>query len=376
MNRLTAVILSVFITSLADAQNASAIGDSLYAIGNYSQAIKSYEKTENSEEKIARTYDALGNTTKALEYYEKALLKENESILTQYKYGKLLLNAGRYEQADSLFQLLTKASPKNPEFAYQLGLVKEKQNDSTAYPTFLYAHLMDKNHQNALYKLAKYAAEARDFKKAKKLIEDGLEADPNSTRFLQLKAVVAYVEKEYHSAADTYEKLLERNQGNVQLHENLAASYSQTYRFEAAIEQYTILINEYNDKIAGWHFNIAKCFESLRYLDKAQRHFEIAILLQDIPLDDYYVALAAVFKKQKDYKKQLEALQKAVQENPENGTALYYLATAADNYFEDEASAIPYYEAYLEKFSDSVRYSALSRQRIKDIKTDIHFNKN
>ena len=102
------------------------------------------------------------------------------------------------------------------------------------------------------------------------------------------------------------------NQSNIQLHENLAESYTKTNRFEEAIEQYTILINEYDDKNPSWHFSIAKNFEALRYLDKAQHHFEIAILLQDIPLDESYVALASVFKKQKEYKKQLETLQKAV----------------------------------------------------------------
>ena len=190
MNRVLLLIL--LSTTIADAQNASAlrVGDSLYALGDYSKAITYYEEA-NEAEKIAIAYDAMGNGTKALQFYEKALSAKETNLLTQYNYGKLLLKASRYQKADSIFQLLTRASPKNPEFVYQLGLAKENQNDSTAHPIFLYAHLLDKNHQNALYKLAKYAAEGRDFSKAKKLIASGLEADPNSTRFLQLKAVVA-----------------------------------------------------------------------------------------------------------------------------------------------------------------------------------------
>jgi len=378
MNKVSVLIVLLLTVTLADAQNPSAlrVGDSLYALGEYSNAINSYKNAGNAAEKIARSYNAIGNNMKALAYYKKALSTQETNLLTQYNYGKLLLKASRYEKADSLFQLLTKASPKNPEFVYQLGLVKEKQNDSTAFAIFLYAHVLDEKHQNALYKFAKYAAESRDFNKAEKLIEDGLLADPNSTRFLQLKAVVAYVQKNYHLAAKTYETLLELNQSNVQLHENLAMSYNQTNRFEEAIEQYTILINQYDDKNPAWHFSIAKSFEALRYLEKAQHHFEIAILLQDMPLDTSYIALAAVFKKQKEYKKQFETLQKAVNENPENHAALYFLATAADNYFEDEASVIPFYEAYLKKFGDNVQFSEYAKQRIKDIKTDIHFNKN
>ncbi len=377
MNKIFTLLLILF-ALIADAQNTSAIrvGDSLYALGAYSQALKFYKEAGDQEQKIARTYDAIGNTTRALEFYEKALSGNKPTLLTQYNYGKLLLKAGQYPEADSLFNKLTQSNGENPEFYYQLGLAKGKLQDSTAFLSFSKALRLDENHQNTLYKLAKYRAEKRNFNGAMEYVENGLQTDQNSIRFLYLKAVIAYVNKNYHTASETYEKLLELNQTSEQLHKNLAVSYTQTNRFEAAIQQYTILINEYDDKNPSWHYSIAKNFEALRYLDKAQHHFEVAIVLQDIPLDDSYFALAGVFKKQKEYKGQMEALQKAVQENPENQAALYFLAAAADDYFEDDASVIPYYETYLKKFGEKGKFSEFAKQRIKDIKTDIHFNKN
>lgn len=374
MNRLFIIIL--LISALADAQNASALrmGDSLFALGDYSKAIKWYEDAQHSEEKIAKAYLAMGNQTKALTYYEHVMTQENVDPLSQYNYGKLLLSSNRYSQADSVFRRLSRQHPKNPEFQYQLGLVKEKQSDSTAYQSFVNAYALDVNHQNALYKIAKYAAERREFDLASDYIQKGLKADSNSTRWINLKAIVAFVTKDYHSAATAYEQLIQMKQSNVQLHENLGVSYRQTNRFEEAIEQYTILINEYNDKNPSWHFNLAKSYEALRYLDKAQRHYELSIILQDIPLDDAFIALSEVFKKQLDYKNQFTTLQKAVGENPENQLALYLYATAADNYFEDDAAAIPYYEKYLQKFGDEGKYAEFAKQRIKDINTDIHFS--
>lgn len=377
MNRFLTVILLIGSVTIVGAQNTSAIllGDSLYALGNYSKAIDHYKKVENSEEKIARAYLAIGNNTKALQFYDKAV-QIDSSVLTRYRYGKLLSQTGRYQKADSLFESLTKTAPKNPEFAYQLAVAKEKQNDSTAIDIYLLTLYLDQEHQNAMYKVAKHMAEKRNFNGAREYIDKGLQADPNSLRFLNLKAVVAFVNKSFHSAATTYEKLLNLNQSNIQLHENLAESYRYTNRFEKAIAQYTILINSYDDKVPAWHFNIAKCFEALRYLDKAQHHFEIAIFLQDLPLDDSYVALASVFFKQKKFLAQLETLQKAVQENPENQRAKYLLATAADNYFEDDSAVIPYYEAYLKIFGDQSQFAEYAKARIKDLKTDIHMNKN
>ncbi|HBR55687.1 MAG TPA: hypothetical protein DEA82_16465 [Flavobacteriaceae bacterium] len=385
MNRLFIFLLLCFIGTKADAQNASAsvteprrstvVGDSLYALGNYSKAIEYYKKAEDAEEKIARSYNAIGNTSKALHYYKKALEDSDASLLSQYNYGKLLFKARNYPKADSLFRALVDASPKNPEFLYQLGLIKEKRNDSMYFVHFNHALLLDSEHLNARYKLAKYMAEKRNFNGAMEHVAIGLAANPNSIRFLNLKAIIAFVNKSYHSASAVYEKLLSLQQSNIQLHENLAESYRQTNRFEEAIEQYTVLINEYDDKNPKWHFNIARNYEALRYLDKAQHHFEISILLQDLPLDTSYVALASVYKKQKDYQRQFEALQKAVVENPENREALYFLATAADNYYEDDRLVISYYQKYLDKFGEQSRYSEFTKARIKDLKTEIHMNK-
>ncbi|RDK88882.1 tetratricopeptide repeat protein [Marinirhabdus gelatinilytica] len=378
MNKFSIFIWLVICITKADAQNASAlhIGDSLYALGKYSQAIIHFKKTEDAEEKIARAYEALGNTTNAIHYYQTVLAQKKVGELTKYNYGKLLLKAGRHKTADSLFQRLAESTPDNPEFYYCLAIAKEKLRDSTAIYFFKMALKKDPNHQNALYKVAKHQAEKRSFEEAKAKVALGLEADPNNINFLNLKAIIAYVHKDYHNAASIYEKLLQLNQGNAQLHENLALSYNRTNRFEEAIAQYTILINGHDDKNPLWHYNIAKNFEALRYLEKAQHHFEVAIQLQDIPLDDSYIALASVFKKQKEFKKQFETLQKAVRENPENQRAKYLFATAADNYFKDDTKVIPYYEAYLKTFGEDGQYAQFAQQRIKDIKNALHFEKN
>ncbi|MDX1463032.1 MAG: hypothetical protein R3359_08245 [Marinirhabdus sp.] len=376
MNRYFRILLLLLIATKADAQNTSAlaVGDSLYALGNYSQAIEHYKKTDRAEEKIASAYAALGNDAMAAKFFEMAMARAEVSELTTYQYGKVLLKTANYQKADSLFTHLTENS-KNPEFYYQLGLAKEKANDSMYVVPFRQAVNLDSNHLNARYKLAKYLAEKRAFDEAMEHVEVGLQSNPKSIRFLNLKAIIAYVNKSYHEAIASYKALEALQQSNIPLHENLAESYRYTYQYQKAIEQYTILINEYDDKVPSWHFGIANCFEMLQYLDKAQHHFEVAILLQDLPLDESYVALAKVFRKQKNYLKQFETLQIAVRENPENQEAVYLLATAADNYFENDQEVIPFYEKYLELFGEQRRYSELAKARIKDLKTEIHMNK-
>lgn len=374
------VLLLLCFISQAGAQNASAlrIADSLYALGNYNEAITNYKKAGNSAAiytKLAKSYDAAGNTSEALEYYKRSLDLNPNATITAYQYAKLLSEAGDLKAADSLFNLLMQQYPKNANFAYELGQVKEKRKDSTAILSYTFAHFMDSTHINALYKIARHHTVKRNFSSALNFIDKGLAIDPASNRFITLRALVAFYYKNYHEAVKNYELLLNANQSNEQLHENLAISYVQTNQFEKAIDQYTILINEYNDKIPSYHFNLAKAYQALHYYDKAIRHTEIAIVLQDISLEREYLQLATIYKRQGDPKLVFEMMGKAVAENPNSDMLHYQRAIAADNYFEDKQSIIEYYESYLKYFGEKGNYRDLAKQRVSDLKREIHFEK-
>jgi len=376
------ILLSIILISIfkAEAQTPSAlkVGDSLFALGDYSKAIKEYKKGSENEVqlfKLAQTYKALGNISQAIHYYEAVLLLDSKNAMAQYNYGKLLTDSGNYKKADSIFNFLIKTYPENPNFLYQLGLLKEEQSDSTAINYYQQAYQLDNDHLNSLYKIAKRHLEKRKFNEVRPFIEKGLIVNENSIQFLNLKALLEYYTQDYHKAIAAYLQLIKLNQSNPQLHENLAKSYMNTYQIEKAIKQFTILINEYEDKNPSWHFQIGKAFKLLHYTEKAKRHIEISIALLQIPLDTQYMSLASIYKREKDYNQEMEMLRNALNENPENELAQYQLAVAADNYFEDKESVMQYYETYLKKYSETGKMQNLAKQRISDLKKELHYTK-
>ena len=141
------------------------------------------------------------------------------------------------------------------------------------------------------------------------------------------------------------------------------------------MEQYKILINQFNDKVSEWHSGVAATYSGLKEYDKAERHYEIAILLKRPSVDDEYMQLALLYGRQKQYGKQYKALQQVVAENPESQRGWYMLATAVENQQLDASKAIRHYEKYLEKFGENALYSEYAKQRIKDIATQLHFEK-
>ncbi len=375
MNKILAVLF-ILLGMKASSQNdgALAIGDSLYALGNYQKAIKSYQKNKNLNFKIAKTYETIGDYDQALSYYHKTLLLNPNAQIAKYNYGRLLLETTGYAKADSVFRELEKTNPTNPNFPYYLGLVKEAQNDSLAIEDYTRAFTIDSNYVNAAYKLAKDLVKKRQFNKASMLIEKGLSLNAKSIRFLNLKALSFFYTENYHESVTTYQQLIDLRVSNVQLHENLGESFSKTMRFEKAIEQYTVLINKYSDKNPTWHYRLANAYMALRYLDKAKRHLEIALVLKRPSVEAEYNSLALIYGREKDYKSQMEALKKVIRENPKNQQAHYFLATTADNYFKDKKVVLTYYEKYLKQFGTNARFSELVKQRIKDLKVGLHFS--
>ncbi len=364
----------------AGAQEASAlrIGDSLFGLGDYTRAIQKYEELTDSPKKVlklATAYEALGNNSKAISYYEQLIETEKSNPGARYKYGKLLYKMARYRNADSVFAELSKHYPQNPNFQYQLGVVKEKLEDSTAIQHYEAAYAIDTLHVDALFKIGKLHLEKRRFETADKFIDKGLEFNARSVRFLMLKGLSAYHQKKYHDAIATYESLLELKQKNTRLLEQLALSYGQTNQFEKAVEYFTLLINQYDDKNPSWHYNIGKSFMALGDFERGRRHVEIAAALKDVPLDAEYTSIAISYNREGNYKKAMEFLQKAVNENPSNETALYQLAVAADNVYKDKTLVLTYYEAYMQVYKDKGRYSEIALSRLRDIRTELHFNK-
>src|SRR5690554_2686599 len=213
------LLISIF---KAEAQSSSALtvskkADSLFEIGEYNKAIPYFLENDRFYE-AAKSYEALGNNMDAQELYVKALSKNSRSPKTEFEYAKLLVKISNYKRADSLLQNLHSRFPNNPNIVYERGLIKEFQNDSTAFDFFRQVHKMDRNY-----------IENRKFEEAVPFIDEGLAANKNSSRFLTLRALKEYHSQEFHDAITTFNLLISKGDSYISLHENLAKAYAQTF---------------------------------------------------------------------------------------------------------------------------------------------------
>jgi len=376
-NKIFLLFIALFLTK-AEAQDTSAlkVADSLYNFGDYSKAIKSYNLLSENETiafKLAKSYEALGNHPMAIQYYKKVVSINPNATLASFNYAKLLFKTAKFKEADSIFKALSVGNPNNPNFTYQRGLIKVKQKDSTAIQFFQKTYKIDHNHINAIYKIAKLKLEKRKFSEAKPFINKGLSVDSKSIRFLQLKALHSYYTKNYHQAIKDYKLLLSLGKKEEKLHFNLADSYYKVLDIEKAIEQYTLLINEFDDKSEVYHYNLGVCYSALHYNLKAIKEFELAIALKYTPLDTEYYAISRAYKYEGNTKQEIRMLKKAILENPNDEMLHYQLLLAYDRFYRDKKVVVGYYEKFLKRFGETGKFRDLAKHRASELKKEIHF---
>jgi tetratricopeptide (TPR) repeat protein len=364
------LVCFVFVFSL-NAQNSKEIADNLYANGNYTKAIETYKLVKNLDavyDDMAKAYVAIGNYDKGLANYEKAVKSNPEDILLRYDYAKLLSRTKNYEEANQLFKNLIARDSLNPNYHYELGLVLEKQNDTTAYNAYLKTFDLDVTHQKAIFKIAKQNLIKRKFELAHRFIDKGLESYANNVELISLKAQTYYYQEYHTHAVVWFNKLLDLGEKSEFIHEKLSLSYAQNSDYEDAIYHRKQAL-KYNPKDANAIFVIGTYYERLSNFEMAEEYIANALKLQDVSLSKEFQKLGTILNRQKKYEKAIKAFQKSLKEDPSNILSEFYILRTKDEFYGDVDSKIAMYEQYVTKHAKSP-FVAFAEKRIKALKEE------
>ncbi|MGO2356673.1 MAG: tetratricopeptide repeat protein [Mesonia sp.] len=283
MLKVVSFLIIVFIMQRVGAQTSTlALADSLYAVGDYHKAIQIYEKQDSLSasvyQKIASAEQARGDLNKALKAYEKSIQQNSKLVVAKANYGKLLRRTYQYQKADSVYTELIQQYPQNPDFQYQLGLIKEKLKNSEAYQFYEKAIQEDATHQNALYELASFYYQKKEFKEAENLTQKALASAPKNIKMQLLSALNAYSQRDYSSALKRYQKVNQLGYTSESVYEKLGMCYYQEAFITKAIEAYQHVL-KLNAENASAHLYIGKLYLHKEKLEEAEKHLLMALLL-------------------------------------------------------------------------------------------------
>lgn len=347
--------------------------DSLYKHGNYSKAIEAYKSYKNQEEvysKIAKAYIALGNYDEALSNYENRLKANPKEALTLFDYGKLLKRVKKHKEALEVFYQLINIDYKNPNYHYESGLVLQKLGDSTAQNRFKTAFDLDSTHQKAIFQIAKHHLTKRNDQMVDRYIDIGLSSYANNKELISLKAQNFYNKKDYKNAAKWFEKLVALNESLKFIHEKLRNCYMLQYEFEKAIEQGEIVL-EFDSQNTENLFIQGELYQRIKDYKNAEKYMLQSLTLQDVALDNEYMKLATVYNLQKKQKEAIETFKIAIDENPKNDRAHFFLVLTLDKYYKDIDARIKLFEDFKKKFPKSL-FSSVATKKLSELKEEKH----
>jgi tetratricopeptide (TPR) repeat protein len=364
------LLAALFILHL-NAQSAKDDADALYATGNYTKAIESYKSLDEIEtvyDKIAKAYIAIGNYGEAAPYYEKAIEAHPEDALLKYDYAKLLSKTKHYKEANTLFKNLIESDSLNPNYHYELGIVLEKQNDSTALTEYLKTFDLDLTHQKAIFKIAKHNIIKRNFELAHRLVDKGLESYTDNVELISLKAQAYYYQEYYTHAVVWFNKLIDLGETSEFIHEKLSLSYAQNFDYDNAIYHRKQAL-KFNPSDANAIYVIGTYYQSLSDYEKAEEYIEQALKLMDRSLSDEYQRLGTIYNRQKNYEKAIKAFQKSLKEDPSNIMSEFFIIRTKDEFYADLDTKINMYETYIEN-NDKSPFISFAEGRLKELKQE------
>ncbi|WP_179021731.1 tetratricopeptide repeat protein [Winogradskyella forsetii] len=364
--------LSVFVFTLGlNAQSLKEKADNLYANGNYSKAIETYKSLENLEEvydDIAKAYIAIGNYGEGILNYEKAIKFNEDNLLLQYEFAKLLTKTKKYSKANQLFSNLILLDSLNPNYYYELGVVLEKQKDTLALDQFKKTYGLDATHQKAIFKLAKYHLMKRDFLSSHGFVDRGLESYENNIELISLKAQAYYHQEYYTHAVVWFNKLLDLGEKSEFIHEKLSLSYAQNSDYEDAIYHRKQALR-FNPNDANAIYTIGIYYQRLNDFEKAEEYVSRALKLKDQSLSEEYQQLGVIFNRQRKYDKAIKAFQKSLKEDPSNMMSEFFILRTKDEFYADLDSKIMLYEQFVTKNKKSA-FITYAEKRLKELKQE------
>ncbi len=347
------ILVFSFILKVQSQHEALNVADSLYNLGDYSKAIRKYKKVIPQDQytllQIAKANKAIGMYDSAMDYYGKIAIEYPSLTSAKLEYAKLLIITNNNSKADSLYTILASEYPTNPNFQFNLGLVKEKLKDTLAIQYFERAFFLDSTHQKSCFKIAKYNLQKRNYDKVLEIANSGLRSYPNNVKLIGIIGQNFLLKEDYYNAIPYFEKLVILNQENEYIHSRLGLCYNKTSDFEKAITHLKKAL-KYNDKIPERYAMLGYAYQKLEKFDKALENYQTALKLKDLPLEEELMSIALVYRFQEHWKNAIKYTKLAIKENPQHQIANYQLAMFADAYYKDPKIKIDYYKRYYKNF--------------------------
>ena len=299
----------------------------------------------------------LGNHQLALPYFKALYMADTTNSVNALKLARSYFNQRIYREPFEILKVNYALDSSNVFINKQFAFSAARTgHDSLAIAVFKKVICQNPLDLSNYTNLASVYQKKENYNEVVTTLEKGLEVFPDESTLLLKLGDAHFNKREYAKAVIPYEKYLVKGDSIAAVLKNLGISYFFEKREKEGLyllEKYLLLDSD--DPIAG--FYIGLCYKELNQLHESILHLNFASKIA-IPyyLADIYHHLGNVYGLNREFKKSIEALQKAYELDSTQCSALFEIATTYEELQKDKAPAIKYYNAYLKSTKEDNSY--------------------
>jgi tetratricopeptide (TPR) repeat protein len=258
------------------------------------------------------------------------LVRAPESAVGHYHLGRVLLDAGKKEEAGAS---LERAIAVNASFepAYlALASIYESQQAQDRAVAVLRKYLQNVNPRNReiRHQLVRLYVAKKDYQGARKELNDLLAEDPSDLD-AQLRLALLYgEEKEYAKAIDLLTQILKARPTELKIRDYLGFLYEESKDTKKAIETYTFNVQLEPSYFEG-HLHLGVLYYRLKQFPEAITHLTQALTINP-KQPEAHIVLGLTYVQKDQFDDAAKALEEGINQNPKSADLYFNLGTVYD----------------------------------------------
>ena len=265
------------------------------------------------------------------------LARAPESAVGHYHLGRILLDAGKGEEAAaSLERAIAVNASFEPAYLALASIYESRQEQDRAVAVLRkYLQTVNPRNRDIRHQLVRLYVAKKDYQGARKELNDLLAEDPSDLD-AQLRLALLYgEEKEYPKAIDQLTQILKARPTELKIRDYLGFLYEESKDTKKAIETYTFNVQLEPSFFEG-HLHLGLLFYRLKQFPEAITHLTQALTINS-KQPEAHIVLGLTYLQQDQFDDAARALEVGISQNPKSADLHFNLGTVYDklNRFDD-----------------------------------------
>ena len=320
-----------------DAQLLTQVATILAGVGQGDRAVALLDRAVEQDSATSETYFAKGLlllNLKRLPEAEQAiragLAKTPESPVGQYHLGRVLLEAGKWEEATASFERAIAINQAFEPAYLALASLYEARQEKDKAVGILQKYLRNVNPRNReiRHHLVRLYVGAKDYQGATKELDELLAEDPGDLDAHLRLALIQGEQKDYAKAIERLTMILKARPAELKVRDYLGYLYEEAKEPQKALEVYTFNVQLEPSYFEG-HLHLGVLSYRLKRFPEAATHLTEATKLNP-KQPESHIVLGLAYLQMEQYDKAVQAFEEGIRQNPKSADLYFNLGTAYD----------------------------------------------